>query len=62
MALLTGAGIVLKLVLVLLLFFSVVSWAIILFKLFQIHRANSESGRFMDFFWKSKRFDAIASQ
>ena len=39
-----------------------VSWAIILFKLFQIHRANSESVRFMDFFWKSKRFDAIASQ
>jgi biopolymer transport protein TolQ len=45
-----------------LLFFSVVSWAIILFKLFQVHRANSESDRFMDFFWKSKRFDTIASQ
>lgn len=62
MALLTGAGIVVKFVLILLGLFSVVSWAIILFKLFQIHRANSESGRFMDFFWKSKRFDAIASQ
>jgi biopolymer transport protein TolQ len=57
-----GAGLVVKLVLILLLFFSVVSWAIILFKLFQIHRANSESVRFMDFFWKSKRFDTIASQ
>jgi biopolymer transport protein TolQ len=57
-----GAGIIVKLVLILLLFFSVVSWAIILFKLFQIHRANSESVRFMDFFWKSKRFDTIASQ
>jgi biopolymer transport protein TolQ len=57
-----GAGLVVKLVLIMLLFFSVVSWAIILFKLFQIHRANSESGRFMDFFWKSKRFDTIASQ
>jgi biopolymer transport protein TolQ len=45
-----------------LLFFSVVSWAIILFKLVQVHRANSESDRFMDFFWKSKRFDTIASQ
>jgi biopolymer transport protein TolQ len=57
-----GAGLVVKLVLIMLLFFSVVSWAIILFKLFQVHRANSESERFMDFFWKSKRFDTIASQ
>jgi len=61
-ALLIGAGIVVKLVLLLLGFFSVVSWAIILFKFVQIQRANSESERFMDFFWKSKRFDAIASQ
>jgi biopolymer transport protein TolQ len=57
-----GAGLVVKLVLLMLLFFSVVSWAIILFKLFQVHRANSESDRFMDFFWKSKRFDTIAAQ
>jgi biopolymer transport protein TolQ len=57
-----SAGIIVKLVLILLLFFSVVSWAIILFKLVQVHRANSESDRFMDFFWKSKRFDTIASQ
>ena len=62
MAIITGAGIVVKLVLLLLLSFSVVSWAIILFKFFQVQRANSESERFMDFFWKSKRFDAIASQ
>jgi biopolymer transport protein TolQ len=61
-ALLLNAGIVVKLVLILLLFFSVVSWAIILFKLFQVHRANSESERFMDLFWKSSRFDTIASQ
>ena len=62
MGLLTGTGIIVKIVLLILIFFSVVSWAIILFKFFQIHRANSESERFMDFFWKSKRFDAIASQ
>ena len=62
MALILGAGIIVKLVLILLLFFSVVSWAIIIFKLFQVHRANSESDRFMDFFWKSKRFDTIAAQ
>ena len=62
MALLLGAGIIVKLVLIMLLLFSVVSWAIILFKFFQVHRANSESERFMDLFWKSSRFDAIASQ
>ncbi len=62
MALFLGAGLIVKLVLLILIFFSVVSWAIILFKFFQVHRANSESERFMDFFWKTKRFDAIASQ
>jgi biopolymer transport protein TolQ len=61
-ALLLNAGIVVKLVLALLLFFSVVSWSIILFKLFQVQRANNGSERFMDLFWKSSRFDAIASQ
>jgi biopolymer transport protein TolQ len=61
-ALLIGTGIVVKIVLMILIGFSVVSWGIIMFKLFQVHRANSESVRFMDFFWKSKRFDAIASQ
>jgi biopolymer transport protein TolQ len=61
-AIILGAGIIVKLVLLLLLSFSVVSWAIILFKFFQVQRANSESERFMDFFWKSKRFDTIAFQ
>ena len=57
-----GAGIIVKLVLIMLIFFSVVSWGIIFLKFYQINRANSESDRFMDFFWKSKRFDTIASQ
>jgi len=61
-ALFLGAGLVVKLVLILLILFSVVSWGIIGFKFFQVQRANSESERFMDFFWKSKRFDTIASQ
>jgi biopolymer transport protein TolQ len=60
--LLTGTGVIVRIVLIMLIGFSVISWAIIMFKMFQIHRANSESERFMDFFWKSKRFDAIASQ
>lgn len=62
MGIILGAGIVVKLVLLLLLSFSVVSWGIILFKFFQVQRAKNESERFMDFFWKSKRFDTIASQ
>lgn len=61
-ALLTGTGLIVKIVLLILGGFSMFSWAIIMFKLFQVHRANRESVLFMDFFWKSKRFDAIASQ
>jgi len=59
---LAGTGPVVLAVFVILIFFSVVSWAIIFYKLFQIHKANSESVRFMDFFWKTKRFDTIAAQ
>jgi len=59
---LAGTGLVVKLVLFILIFFSVVSWAIIFFKLLQIYRANSESERFLDFFWKTKRFDTVNSQ
>lgn len=59
---LAGTGLVVKLVLFILIFFSVVSWAIIFFKLLQVYRANSESERFLDFFWKTKRFDAVNSQ
>jgi biopolymer transport protein TolQ len=55
-------GLVVKLVLFVLLYFSVVSWAIIFYKLLQVHRANNESERFLEFFWKAKRFDAISAQ
>lgn len=58
----SSTGLVVKAVLILLILFSVVSWGIIMFKFLQIHKAFSESGRFMDFFWKTKRFDSIASQ
>jgi len=62
LVLLLGTGLVVKIVLILLIVFSMVSWAIILFKLFQVQRANSESVRFMDLFWKATRFDSIAAQ
>ena len=57
-----ATGVVVKLVLFVLLYFSVVSWGIIFFKLLQVSRANGASERFMEFFWKAKTFDAVGSQ
>jgi len=54
-----NAGLVVKLVLLVLVYFSVVSWAIILYKQLVIHRAMRDSDRFLDFFWSKKRFDTI---
>ncbi|MCM0084011.1 protein TolQ [Geomonas sp. Red32] len=62
MGMLASTGLVVKLVLIVLLYFSVVSWGIIFYKLLQIYRANGASERFMEFFYKSKRFDTIGSQ
>jgi biopolymer transport protein TolQ len=59
---LTGTGLVVKIVLMVLLYFSVVSWTIIFSKLLQVYRANSASERFLEFFWKTKRFDSISVQ
>jgi len=57
--LIAGAGLVVKLVLLVLVYFSVVSWTIIFFKLRVIHKATRDSERFLDFFWTKKRFDVI---
>ena len=57
-----ATGLVVKLVLIVLLYFSVVSWGIIFFQMLQVYRANDASQRFLEFFWKAKRFDAIGSQ
>ncbi|ALC18279.1 cell division and transport-associated protein TolQ [Desulfuromonas soudanensis] len=59
MDLILNAGLVVKLVLLILVYFSVVSWAIIFHKLRVIHRAASDSERFLEFFWSKKRFDVI---
>jgi biopolymer transport protein TolQ len=53
-----NAGIVVQMVLLLLLFFSVTSWAIILMKSRYIRRALRESAEFSDFFWKSRDFSS----
>ncbi len=54
-----GAGPVVKLVLLVLVLFSVVSWAIIFLKFKMIHKAMKDSDAFLEFFWSKKRFDAI---
>ncbi|BCR07034.1 Tol-Pal system subunit TolQ [Desulfuromonas versatilis] len=59
MELVLNAGPVVKLVLLILVYFSVVSWAIIFYKFRVIHRATKDSERFLEFFWAKKRFDAI---
>lgn len=50
----SNAGLMVQFVLLLLLFFSVTSWAIILIKYRYIRRAFKESDYFTDFFWKSR--------
>ncbi len=62
MSLIAGTGIIVKLVLLVLIYFSVVSWAIIFYKLLQVHRANKDSERFLAHFWQTKRFDAVNAQ
>jgi biopolymer transport protein TolQ len=50
----SGAGLMVQFVLLLLLFFSVTSWAIIIIKYRYIRRAYQESALFTDLFWKSR--------
>jgi biopolymer transport protein TolQ len=50
----SNAGLVVQLVLLLLLFFSVTSWAIILIKYRYIRRAFSQSAEFTEYFWKNR--------
>jgi len=49
-----NAGPMVKFVMLLLLFFSIMSWTIILVKYRYIRRAYKESAEFTDFFWKSR--------
>ncbi len=56
-----NASLIVQLVLLLLLFFSITTWAIIIIKQRYLRRAFRESSRFTDFFWKSRDFsDAFA--
>ncbi|MGD9008264.1 MAG: Tol-Pal system subunit TolQ, partial [Desulfobacteraceae bacterium] len=51
---LSSAGLMVRFVLLILLFFSVTSWAIIIIKWRYIRKAYKESNRFIEYFWKSR--------
>ncbi len=55
----TGAGPMVQGVLYLLVFFSVASWGIILFKARQIRAARRASDRFIESFWETKNLTAV---
>lgn len=57
--LIQNASLVVKLVLLLLLSFSIISWAIIIFKLMEYSRARKNGAKFLDFFRKNKNFSDI---
>jgi len=46
-------------VLILLALFSLISWYVIVYKVIYLRRAESESDKFLEVFWRSKRLDAI---
>ncbi len=57
----SNASFMVQLVLLILVIFSIASWAIILFKYNYIRKAFNESSYFIDFFWKSRDLsDAFA--
>src|SRR6202020_3558703 len=58
---LSNTGLVAKLVLVVLLAFSLLSWAIILTKWSLLRRARAQSGRFVRAFRKAQRLQDIAA-
>jgi biopolymer transport protein TolQ len=57
--LIKNASTVVKLVLLLLLAFSIISWAVIIFKLLEYAGARKKSRRFLEFFKKNKNFSEI---
>lgn len=53
-------GLVVQLVLILLMTLSVLTWAIILYKVFQLKRSQAQTDKFLDHFWESKNFESAA--
>ena len=55
----SNASLMVRFVLLLLLFFSVMSWTIIIIKWRYIRKAFRESARFTDYFWKSRDLGSV---
>jgi biopolymer transport protein TolQ len=55
----TGSGLVVQGVLYLLILFSVLSWAVIFYKMRQIRTARRQSARFVEIFWDTKNLTSI---
>ncbi len=62
MSILSQSDVVIKLTLFILLFFSVVSWAIIFFKFTQLKAARNKVARFTSQFWKSNSIESFAGR
>ena len=60
--LLLDAGPVVKLVLLILVYFSVVSWGIIFYKWKALRRALQQSRLFQDYFWENRNIEQVAQQ
>jgi len=58
----SNAGLVVQLVLLLLLFFSITSWAIMIMKYRYLKKAFAESTLFMDYFWKSRNLSGALTK
>ena len=59
LTLFVGASPVSKVVLLILALFSIVSWSIILYKLWTFHRSERQSARFLDVFRRSNKFSEV---
>ena len=57
-----GAGFVVQLVMFILLMFSVISWAIIIYKVNQLGKARRHSHFFLDLFWRSRSLANIYTE
>ena len=58
----SSSGPVVKLVLIVLIAFSILSWAIIALKIWQLRKARKETEKFLDLFWNIRNLDDIFNQ
>lgn len=61
-AMMLNAGLMVQFVILLLLAFSVATWAIILVKYVQVRKAYQQSAAFIDYFWKTRDFSNAFAQ